>query len=269
MKIQKFQKGKVVLNTFDTLGDLMKKGELKVKRPRVTTTVKKQPTIVHERVEYTPPTRWTAEDKRIYNAWQKYKGTGVYATMPEEQAYKLFLDDWNFRHDPSRQLMKSVQSQINHQDRLSGTVTPDWMKKAIFNIVDQYPTAVRTDVPGVLSGNITPLMLPYRKQIYQMPGLTNMSDDVFRTIIAPKGGAIYKSNPDILKIPDYFSGRSYRGISDLDKPFINATDAFNAGAPNASFQFLKAGLNDAAGIIGVPGFKPVSFPYKPKSLKVK
>lgn len=274
MKIQKFQKGKVVLNAFDALGDLMKKGDLKVKRPRVTTTIKKQPTIVHERVEYTPPTRLTAEDKRIYNAWQKYKGTGVYATMPEEQAYKLFLDDWNFRHDPSRQLMKSVQSQINYQDKLSGVTTPDWMRKTILGVVDQFPSAVRTDIPGILKGNITPRMLPYHGQVYQMPsfgmpGIMNTSDDVFRTIIAPRNGAIYKSNPDVLKISDYLSGRSYRGIGDLDRPFINATDAFNAGAPDAAFQFLKAGLNDAAGIIGVPGFKPVSFPYKPKSLKVK
>jgi hypothetical protein len=93
MKIQKFQKGKVVLNAFEALGDLLKKGDLKVKRPRVTTTVKKQPTIGHERVEYTPPTRLTAEEKRIYNAFQKYKGTGVYATMPEDQAWALFKQD--------------------------------------------------------------------------------------------------------------------------------------------------------------------------------
>ena len=45
MKIQKFQKGKVVLNTFDALADLVKNGDLKVKRPRVTTTGKKQTTI--------------------------------------------------------------------------------------------------------------------------------------------------------------------------------------------------------------------------------
>ena len=274
MKIQKFQKGKVVLNAFDALGDLMKKGDLKVKRPRVTTTIKKQPPIVHEKVDYTPPTRLTSEEKRIYNAWQKYKGTGVYSTMPEDEAYKLFLDDWKFRHDPSRQLMKSVQSQINYQDKLSGVTTPDWMRKTILGVADQFPSAVRTDIPGLLKGNITPRMLPYHGQVYQMPsfgmpGIMNTSDDVFRTIIAPRNGAIYKSNPDVLKISDYFSGRSYRGIGDLDRPFINATDAFNAGAPDAAFQFLKAGLNDAAGIIGVPGFKPASFPYKPKSLKVK
>jgi hypothetical protein len=95
MRIPKFQngKGKIVLNTLEALGDLLQKGELRVKRPRIKTPVKKQPTIVHELVNYTPPTRLTAEEKRIYNAFQKYKGTGVYATMPEDQAWALFKQD--------------------------------------------------------------------------------------------------------------------------------------------------------------------------------
>ena len=271
MKIQKFQKGKIVLNTFDALGDLVKNKSLKLKRPRVT--VKKQPTIVHERVEYTPPTRLTTEEKRIYNAFQKYKGTGVYATMPEDQAWNLFKQDWAFRHDPTRIAVKDLHRTINHQNMISGVATPDWMRDAMVSAVKINPSALRTDVPGTLKRDITPRMLPYDEAVYQMPsfeipGLLNVSDDVFRTIIAPQRGAIYKSNSDVLKIPDYFSGRSYRGIGDLDRPFINATDAFNAGASDAAMQFLRAGLNDAAGIIGLPRFKPVSFPYKPR-LKTK
>ena len=269
MKIQKFQKGKVILNTFDALGDLMKKGTLEVK-PQTTPKVVK-PTS--ERVIYTPPVRRTAEEKQIYNAWQKYKTREPYKSMFPEQAYKAFVDDWNFRHDSSRQLRKNVLSQINHQDRVSGLQTPEWLRNVILKVSNQYPSSVRTDIPETFVGNITPQMLPYKKhRVYDIPAMNpawmKVDDGVFRTMIAPKQSAIYKSNPDILKISDYFSGRSYRGIGDLDRPFINATDAFNAGASDAAIQFLRAGLNDAAGIIGMPGFKPVSFPYKPR-LKTK
>lgn len=278
MKIQKFQKGKKIINSLDALGDLVKNGDLKLKRPKTTVTSTKKVDPVREKVNYTPPTQRTSEEIRIHNAWNKYKNQGVYATMPESEGYKLFLEDWNFRHDPKRQLVKNAMSQLKHKDELSGVETPEWMQKVIRKTIMNFPNSVRTDVPGTFKGNITPKMLPYRVQIYQMPSfglpsLLDTSDDVFRTIIAPKGTALYKSNPDVLKIPDYFSGRSYRGIGNLDKSFINATDSFNAGAPDTAMQFLKAGLNDAAGIIGVPGFKPTSFPYKPKpktkSLKTK
>lgn len=228
MKIQKFQKGKVVINAFEALGDLLKKGDLKVKRPRVTTTVKKQPTIGHERVEYTPPTRLTAEEKRIYNAFQKYKGTGVYATMPEDQAWALFKQDWAFRHDPTRIAVKDLHRTINHQDMISGVTTPDWMRDAMVSAVKINPSALRTDIPGTLP-------------IKWYPN--------------------YKSNPAISSIPDYFKPQQYRGIGNYDTMFENAQHAYLSGAPETAQQFLSAGMKDVAAM--ARGLKPTSFKYKP------
>ena len=56
-----------------------------------------------------PFTRWEA----VGSANGTHKNTGVYTTMPEEQAYKLFLDDWNFRHDLGRTTAKDLNVSIN------------------------------------------------------------------------------------------------------------------------------------------------------------
>lgn len=226
MKIQKFQKGKTIINTLEALGDLLQTGVLKVKRPRVP--AKKPTTVVPEKVIYTAPTKYTAEEKQIYNAFQKYKGTGVYATMPENEAWALFKEDWAFRHDPSRIAVKELNRSINHADMVSGVQTPEWMRNAMSRVVKQHPSAFRTDVVSTMPTN-------------------------FRLS--------YHSNPTVMNIPDFFPGQSYRGIGNYDTMFENATHAWLSGAPDAAGQFLSAGLSDAAAI--ARGLKPTAFKYKP------
>ena len=226
MKIQKFQKGKVILNTFEALGDLFQSSVSKTKRPRIATRA--AVSAVPEKVVYTAPVKYTAEEKQIYNAFQKYKNQGVYATMPESQAWDLFKQDWAFRHNPTRIAVKDLHRSINHQDMISGVQTPDWMRNAMVSAVKTNPSAFRTDITGTLPVNWRPH---------------------------------YASNPKVLEIPDFFPGQSYRGIGNYDTMFENATHAWLSGAPDAAGQFLSAGLSDAAAI--ARGFKPTAFKYKP------
>lgn len=226
MKIQKFQKGKIIVNTFEALGDLLSKKTPKAKRPRIS--VKSSSAIAPEKVVYVAPVRYTAEEKQIYNAFQKYKGTGVYATMPEDQAWNLFKQDWAFRHDPTRIAVKDLHRTINHQDMISGVTTPDWMRDAMVSAVKINPSALRTDIPGTLP-------------IKWYPN--------------------YKSNPAISSIPDYFKPQQYRGIGNYDTMFENAQHAYLSGAPDAAGQFLSAGMKDVAAM--ARGLKPTSFKYKP------
>jgi hypothetical protein len=60
MKIQKFQKGKGILNTFDALGDLVKSGDLKLKRERVVTH-RPKPTVK----EYVSTTKFVDPAKEL------------------------------------------------------------------------------------------------------------------------------------------------------------------------------------------------------------
>lgn len=193
------------------------------KRPRIIKT----PQIELQKVEYTPPVRHTAEETRIYNAWNKYKNTGVYATMPEEQAYKLFLDDWNFRHNASRTAVRDLGQTINQMDRVSGTTTPTWMRHAMTDVVSQHPQALMSFPPP-----------------------------------APKFGSKQRIViPEVSDIPDYFASQQYRGINNIDAMFEQAGDMSAREADDAAMQFLSAGLSDAAAIVN--GTKPTSFKYKP------
>lgn len=194
----------------------------KVKRPRIIKT----PQVEVQKVEYTPPVRRTAEDTRIYNAWNKYKNTGVYATMPEEQAYKLFIDDWNFRHDASRTAVRDLGQTINQMDRSSGTITPAWMRRAMTSAVSQNPQALMSFPPP-----------------------------------APKFGPITRRVlPEVANSKPYFPGQSYRGTNNIDTMFENATSMSTLGADDAASQFLSAGLTDVAAM--ARGITPTSFKYK-------
>lgn len=95
---------------------------VKTKRPRITVT--KSSADGAQKIEYTPSRKFTSDEIRIYNAWNKYKSTEPYASMPEDEAYKAFIDDWNFRHDPSRTAVRDLGQSINQMDRTTGTTTP-------------------------------------------------------------------------------------------------------------------------------------------------
>lgn len=200
------------------------------KRPRIIKT----PQVELQKIEYTPPVRHTAEETRIHNAWNKYKNTGVYATMPEEQAYKLFLDDWNFRHNASRTAVRDLGQTINQIDKTSGTTTPSWMRHAMTDVVSQHPQA----------------LMPFPSP-------------------APKFGSKQRIViPEISDIvPDYFAPQQYRGINNIDTMFEQAEDMSAREADDAAMQFLSAGLSDAAAI--VRGAKPTSFKYKPSIGRVE
>ena len=199
------------------------------KRPRIIKT----PQVEFQKIEYTSPVRHTAEEIRIHNAWNKYKNTGVYATMPEEQAYKLFLDDWNFRHDTSRTAVRDLGQTINQMDRISGTTTPTWMRHAMTDVVSQHPQALMSFPPP-----------------------------------APKFGIKQRLViPEVSDIPDYFASQQYRGINNIDTMFEQAGDMSALGADDAASQFLSAGLSDAAAI--ARGAKPTSFKYKSSTGRIE
>lgn len=199
------------------------------KRPRIIKT----PQVEFQKIEYTPPVRHTAEEIRIHNAWNKYKNTGVYATMPEDQAYKLFLDDWNFRHNASRTAVRDLGQTINQMDRVSGTTTPAWMRHTMTDVVSQHPQALMSFPPP-----------------------------------APKSGSKQRIViPEVSDIPDYFASQQYRGINNIDTMFEQAGDMSALGADDAASQFLSAGLSDASAI--ARGAKPTSFKYKSSTGRIE
>lgn len=192
------------------------------------TRITKTPKVEFQKVEYTPPVRHTAEETRIYNAWNKYKTTEPYASMPEDQAYKLFIDNWNFRHDASRTAIRDLGQTINQMDKASGTTTPTWMRHAMTEVVSQHPQALMS---------------------FPSP--------------APKSGVKQRLViPEISDISDYFASQQYRGINNIDTMFEQAGDMSAREADDAAMQFLSAGLSDAAAI--AKGMSPTSFKYKSK-----
>lgn len=197
----------------------------KTKRPR-TTTIKK-PTFEIQKIDYTPAKRFTSDEVRIHNAWNKYKSTEPYVSMPEDEAYKLFMEDWNFRHDPSRIAVRDLGQTINQMDRTSGTTTPSWMRHAMSKAVSQNPEALMSFPPP-----------------------------------APKFGSKQRIViPEVSDIPDYFAPQKYRGIDNIDSTFEQAKLMSRIGADDTANQFLSAGLGDVAAI--ARGMKPTSFKYKP------
>lgn len=192
------------------------------------TRITKVPKVEFQKVEYTPPVRHTAEETRIYNAWNKYKTTEPYASMPEDQAYKLFIDNWNFRHDASRTAVRDLGQTINQMDKVSGTTTPTWMRHAMTDVVSQHPQALMSSPSS-----------------------------------APKSGIKQRLViPEISDISDYFAPQQYRGINNIDTMFEQAGDMSAREADDAAMQFLSAGLSDAAAI--ARGMSPTSFKYKSK-----
>lgn len=86
MKIQKFQKGKVVLNTFDALGDLVKSGDLKLKRARVITH-RPKPTVK----EYVSTTKFV--DPKELNTFKDRQIKGWIDTNFKAK-YGIALEPW-------------------------------------------------------------------------------------------------------------------------------------------------------------------------------
>lgn len=197
----------------------------KTKRPRITTA--KKPTFETQKIEYTPAKRFTSDEVRIHNAWNKYKSTEPYVSMPEDEAYKLFMEDWNFRHDPSRIAVRDLGQTINQMDRTSGTTTPSWIRHAMSKVVSQNPEALMS---------------------FPSP--------------APKFGSNQRVViPEVSDIPDYFAPQQYRGVNNIDTMFEQAESMSALGTDDTASQFLSAGLEDVSAI--ARGKKPTSFKYKP------
>lgn len=148
--------------------------------------------------------------------------------MPEDQAYKLFIDNWNFRHDASRTAVRDLGQTINQMDKVSGTTTPTWMRHAMTDVVSQHPQALMSSPSS-----------------------------------APKSGVKQRLViPEISDISDYFAPQQYRGINNIDTMFEQAGDMSAREADDAAMQFLSTGLSDAAAI--ARGMSPTSFKYKSK-----
>ena len=194
----------------------------KTKRPRIIKT----PQIEVQKVEYVPHKKFTSDEIRIHNAWNKYKTAEPYRSMPEDLAYAEFIKDWDFRHDPSRIAIRDLGQTINQMDKTSGVTTPGWMRHAMTTAVSQNPKALMSFPPP-----------------------------------APKFGSISrKILPEVTDTKLYFPGQSYRGINNIDTMFENATSMSALGADDAASQFLSAGLSDVAAM--ARGITPTSFKYK-------
>lgn len=251
MKIQKFQKGKVVLNTFDALVDLVKSGDLKLKRERIITH-RPKPTVK----EYVSTTK-LADPKgsdfkaRQIKGWIDTNFKAKYGIAPEpwmQTAYTNILTQHPY-------LMSAGDDVLWHIHKHRDLKAPDgrslWFSQ---KLGDAYRAKVMPPITQT----------PYRSmsQVLDIPDyFTPEQYKWIAKLDAPAAIPQYSTSPVVLNIPDYFKPQQYRGIGNYDTMFENAQHAYLSGAPETAQQFLSAGLSDAAAI--ARGLKPTSFKYKP------
>ena len=253
MKIQKFQKGKGILNTFDALGDLVKSGDLKLKRERVVTH-RPKPTVK----EYVSTTKFVDPAKELdiikdrqIKGWidTNFKSKYGITLKPWMQtAYTNILTQHPYLMSAGDDVSWYIHK---HRDLKAPNGKSLWFLQ---KIGDAYRDATKAPITQT----------PYRsmQQVLDIPDyFTPEQYKWIAKLDAPPAAPRYSTSPGVLNIPDYFKPQQYRGIGNYDTMFENAQNAWLSGAPDATRQFLSAVLSDAAAI--ARGSKPTAFKYKP------
>lgn len=253
MKIQKFQKGKVVLNTFDALADLVKNGDLKLKRERIITN-KPKPTVKEyvstTKLADTKGTDTSLKDRQI-KGWIDNNFKAKYGVTPEpwmHSAYTNILTQHPYLMPAGDDVLWYIHK---HRDLKAPNGKSLWFSQ---KLGDAYRAKVMSPITQT----------PYKsmQQVLDIPDyFTPEQYKWIAKLDAPAAIPQYSTSPVVLNIPDYFKPQQYRGIGNYDTMFENAQHVYLSGAPEAAQQFLSAGMKDVAAM--ARGLKPTSFKYKP------